>query len=235
MPASSRSASRPMSVSAATRFSRWRCFSACIRCLAIVLAGVLGALIAIPVAPLLFRLQGAYFAIGTWVLAEVFRLGFAQVSALGGGSGSSLPAGIVTGIASSRGLREMMVYWTGLALALGALAFVILAAALARWPGADRVARQRDSVRKPRHRHLAHQIPRLRCRRRLHLDDRRVHLPAEAPHFARRRLQRQRLDSLCHLHRGHRRHWHDRRSHHRHHPVLRRCARRCPTSARPIC
>jgi branched-chain amino acid transport system permease protein len=93
---------------------------------AILLAGVVGALIALPVAPLLFRLQGAYFAIGTWVLAEVFRLGFAQVSSLGGGSGISLPVGVVTGIAASRELREMIVYWTGLALGLGALAFVII-------------------------------------------------------------------------------------------------------------
>ena len=58
---------------------------------AIALAGLLGALISIPVAALIFRLRGAYFAIGTWVMAEVFRLVFAQVSALGGGSGTSLP------------------------------------------------------------------------------------------------------------------------------------------------
>ena len=94
--------------------------------LAIVLAGLVGALVAIPVAPLLFRLQGAYFAIGTWVLAEVFRLGFAQVASLGGGSGASLPTQVVTGIAADRVMREMLVYWTGLALALAALAFVIL-------------------------------------------------------------------------------------------------------------
>ncbi len=93
---------------------------------AIAIAGVAGALIAIPIAPLLFRLQGAYFAIGTWVLAEVFRLSFAQVTVLGGGSGISLPAGIVTGIAASRDMREMLVYWVGLALAVGSLAFVIL-------------------------------------------------------------------------------------------------------------
>jgi branched-chain amino acid transport system permease protein len=94
--------------------------------LAILLAGVLGTLIAIPIAPLLFRLQGAYFAIGTWVLAEVFRLSFAQATIMGGGSGISLPAGIVTGIAARRELREMLVYWTGLALAVVAVAFVIL-------------------------------------------------------------------------------------------------------------
>ena len=48
---------------------------------AIVGAGVLGALISVPVALLIFRLRGAYFAIGTWVIAEVFRLSFAQISA----------------------------------------------------------------------------------------------------------------------------------------------------------
>jgi branched-chain amino acid transport system permease protein len=34
--------------------------------------------------------RGGYFAIGTWVIAEVFRLGVANVSAVGGGSGTSL-------------------------------------------------------------------------------------------------------------------------------------------------
>jgi branched-chain amino acid transport system permease protein len=48
---------------------------------AIVGAGVLGALISVPVALLIFRLRGSYFAIGTWVIAEVFRLSFAQISA----------------------------------------------------------------------------------------------------------------------------------------------------------
>ena len=83
---------------------------------AIPLAGILGALIAVPVAFLIFRLSGAYFAIGTWVVAEVFRLGFAQIQALGGGSGSSLPAPIVRSIAEGRDLREWIVYWVALAL-----------------------------------------------------------------------------------------------------------------------
>lgn len=90
---------------------------------AILVAGVLGALIAVPVALLIFRLRGAYFAIGTWVIAEVFRLSFAQVSALGGGSGSSLPVGIVRSLAESRSGREHLSYW----LALGAAVVVIAA------------------------------------------------------------------------------------------------------------
>ncbi|WP_323000249.1 branched-chain amino acid ABC transporter permease [Castellaniella sp.] len=93
---------------------------------AVPLAGVAAALLAVPVAPLLFRLRGAYFAIGTWVLAEVFRLSFAQVSALGGGSGSSLPTSVVALIARDRALRDMAIYWTGLALAVGTLLFVVL-------------------------------------------------------------------------------------------------------------
>ncbi|MCO5162701.1 MAG: branched-chain amino acid ABC transporter permease [Mesorhizobium sp.] len=93
---------------------------------AVGVAGVVGALVAIPIAPLLFRLQGAYFAIGTWVLAEVFRLSFAQVAALGGGSGTSLPAGIITGIAADRAVREMLTYWCALAIAVATVAFVVL-------------------------------------------------------------------------------------------------------------
>ena len=91
--------------------------------LAIAGAGVLGALISVPVALLIFRLRGAYFAIGTWVIAEVFRLSFAQVSALGGGSGSSLPVKIVRSMADGRAARESLSYW----LALGVAVCVIIA------------------------------------------------------------------------------------------------------------
>ena len=86
--------------------------------LAIPLAGIIAAAIAVPAAALLFRLRGAYFAIGSWVLAEIMRLGVAQISSLGGGSGTSLPAGIVTGIAATRQAREFTLYWIALALAL---------------------------------------------------------------------------------------------------------------------
>src|ERR1700719_5004948 len=62
---------------------------------AIPAAGLIGAVAAVPVAALVFRLRGHYFAIGTWVIAEVFRLLAAQTSALDGGSGTSLPAAVV--------------------------------------------------------------------------------------------------------------------------------------------
>ena len=66
---------------------------------AIAGAGLVGAVAAVPVAALVFRLRGHYFAIGTWVVAEVFRLLASQVAVLGGGSGTSLPAAIVIAIA----------------------------------------------------------------------------------------------------------------------------------------
>ena len=95
--------------------SRSPCSAACIRSLAIPIAGVAAAIVAVPVAALIFRLRGHYFAIGTWVVAEVFRLLAAQISALGGGSGTSLPAAVVLSIASSRQMREFVIYWIALA------------------------------------------------------------------------------------------------------------------------
>ena len=93
---------------------------------AIAIATVAGALIAMPVAALIFRLRGAYFAIGTWVMAEVFRLSFAQIAALGGGSGSSLPPAIVRSLAEDRAGREAVSYW----LILGAAVLVMATAYL---------------------------------------------------------------------------------------------------------
>jgi branched-chain amino acid transport system permease protein len=89
-------------------------------------AGLIGAVAAVPVAALVFRLRGHYFAIGTWVVAEVFRLLASQVSMLGGGSGTSLPAAIVIAIADTRTMREFVVYWIALALAAGVLALILL-------------------------------------------------------------------------------------------------------------
>jgi branched-chain amino acid transport system permease protein len=92
---------------------------------AILIAGPVAAVIAIPVAALTFRLRGAYFAIGTWVVAEVFRLIASQISALGGGSGISLPAAIVVAMAPSRQVREFEIYWLALALTAIVLAAIV--------------------------------------------------------------------------------------------------------------
>jgi branched-chain amino acid transport system permease protein len=92
--------------------------------LAIFIAGPVGALIAAPVALLIFRLRGAYFAIGTWVVAEVFRLLASQISVLGGGSGISLPASVVLAMAPSRQMREFEMYWLALLLTIVILATI---------------------------------------------------------------------------------------------------------------
>ena len=94
--------------------------------LAIPLAGLIAAALAVPVALLVFRLRGHYFAIGTWIVAEVFRLTASQISALGGGSGTSLPAAVVIAIAPTRALRDFTMYWIALALAAAVLALIVL-------------------------------------------------------------------------------------------------------------
>jgi branched-chain amino acid transport system permease protein len=81
--------------------------------LLLVAAGV-GALLAVPTSFLMFRLVGGYFAIGTWVVAEVFKLLTTQVDALGGGSGMSLM--VFRGV--DRVDRIALVYWSGLAAAV---------------------------------------------------------------------------------------------------------------------
>jgi branched-chain amino acid transport system permease protein len=90
------------------------------------IAGVLAGLFAIPVVLLLFRLRGAYFTIGSWVIADILQQVFLQVDAVGGGSGISLPAAIVKSIAASRDARETIVYLTFLALAVAVLGLIVL-------------------------------------------------------------------------------------------------------------
>ncbi|MFO1121977.1 MAG: branched-chain amino acid ABC transporter permease [Hyphomicrobiales bacterium] len=91
---------------------------------AVPLAGLAAVVLALPVGKLVFRLQGAYFAIGTWVVAEVFRLVMAQVASLGGGSGISIPAPVMKALADTKFWREASIYWLAMVLGLGALALV---------------------------------------------------------------------------------------------------------------
>lgn len=94
---------------------------------AIPLAGLFAVIISLPVAKLVFRLQGAYFAIGTWVVAEVFRLIVAQLgqTSLGGGSGISIPASVMQTF-GPKFWREASIYWAALVLGVGALTVVYL-------------------------------------------------------------------------------------------------------------
>ena len=89
---------------------------------AIPVAAAMTALIAYPVSLLAFRLQGGYFAIGTWVIAEVFRLSFANLHWVGGGSGTSLIA--LRDI--EKAVRESTTYWIALACVVAVITGVYL-------------------------------------------------------------------------------------------------------------
>jgi|ERR1700674_623454 branched-chain amino acid transport system permease protein len=86
----------------------------------IPLAGVVAALLAIPTSQIVFRLQGGYFAIGTWAVAEIYRLLVANASVLGGGSGTSLTA--VRGF--TKAARESITFWIAVAAVFGSIALV---------------------------------------------------------------------------------------------------------------
>ncbi len=87
--------------------------------LGIPLAGLAAALAAVPTALLLFRLRGPYFAVGSWVVAEIYLLLAAQVTALGGGSGTSLPMWAVRALAPDRDLRQVVLYYIAMGVVCG--------------------------------------------------------------------------------------------------------------------
>jgi branched-chain amino acid transport system permease protein len=85
--------------------------------LAVPLAAVTCAIFALPTSWLAFRLRGDYFAVGTWVIAEVYRLIVVRIDSLGGGSGKGL-----TGLAGiDQAVRGALTYWVALALALASI------------------------------------------------------------------------------------------------------------------
>jgi branched-chain amino acid transport system permease protein len=92
--------------------------------LALVLAGPAAAIISLLMALAVFRLRGAYFAVGTWVFAETFALGVSLIQPLGAGSGMTLTPAIVRQISPDRAGRELIVYWVSLAIAIGICAIV---------------------------------------------------------------------------------------------------------------
>ncbi len=98
--------------------------------LAIVLSGLVAGVFAVPTAFVVFRLRGAYFAIGTWVVAEVYRLVAMQFKLLGGGSGTSLPPAVTNAVfgiewvktffdVRTPAARDIVTYWIALTLMIG--------------------------------------------------------------------------------------------------------------------
>ena len=93
---------------------------------AFVLAGVFAGLISIPVSFAVFRLRGAYFAVGTWVVSEIFSLSASLITAMGGGAGTSLTPAIVREIAAARSMRETIIYFAALTSSVLVCAVVYL-------------------------------------------------------------------------------------------------------------
>jgi branched-chain amino acid transport system permease protein len=92
--------------------------------LALLIAGPFAGLMSIPVSFAVFRLRGAYFAIGTWVVSEVFALSASLIAVLGSGSGLSLTPAILRQISPSRDGRDAILYL--MTLAVSALVFAIV-------------------------------------------------------------------------------------------------------------
>ncbi len=91
---------------------------------ACALAALFAGVVSLPVSLLVFRLRGGQFAIGMWVVAEVFRLLVINNSSVGGGTGRSLTALNVYDPAT----RQAYTYWLALAFAaiLLGVSFVLL-------------------------------------------------------------------------------------------------------------
>jgi len=137
---------------------------------AVLLAGLFAALLAAALGPLLFRLEGPYFAIGSWVAAEALRLICAQFKSLGGGTGMSISPSELSqmfGLKAVQALlglrpaaaRDVLVYWLTLALAvlvtLGIYAFMRSRMGLALAASRDNAAAARSvGVRTSRIRHV---------------------------------------------------------------------------------
>ncbi len=82
----------------------------------VAISAVAVAVISIPMGLIAFRLRGSYFAIGTWVLAEVASLVMVNNSSVGAGSGVSIQ---VKGF--DLATRQKAVYWLALLVGVGSI------------------------------------------------------------------------------------------------------------------
>jgi branched-chain amino acid transport system permease protein len=90
--------------------------------LAVPLAGLVTAVVALATSALVFRFRDAYFAVGTWAVAEVYRLLVASSPALGRGTGRTLKAVFPL----PRQTRELVTYAIAVAVGVAAIAAVYL-------------------------------------------------------------------------------------------------------------
>jgi ABC-type branched-subunit amino acid transport system permease subunit len=206
---------------------------------AIALGGVAAILLAVPTAFLAFRLQGAYFAIGTWVIAEVVRLSHSAVARTGRRN-RHVPAARSHqrhhlhrdhsgAFRRSRNAasRDILAYWLALVLAVVTIGLIY-------WLLRNRLGLALSAVRDNQEAAKSVGIDPSRMKWAVFLlaclrnrAGRRAHLCADRPHFARRGLLGHRLDGFCYFHRGHWRHRHPGRTDHRRHRLFRSAVTAC--------
>jgi branched-chain amino acid transport system permease protein len=125
----------------------------------ILLAAIAAAAISLPVSVLVLRLSGGYFAVATLVVAAVFQIVASLSPSVGGSTGVSVP-----GLAGyGPVLREALIYWASLAVAVASVAGVYLLVRRtfgldARAVGSDPVAAASAGVRVGRIRRLAYLV-----------------------------------------------------------------------------
>lgn len=90
--------------------------------IAILIGALIVGLLTIQISLVAFRLQGGYFAIGTWVISEVVRLSITNIKFVGGGSGTSLTA--LRGI--DKATSESTTYWMALACVVISISLVYI-------------------------------------------------------------------------------------------------------------
>jgi branched-chain amino acid transport system permease protein len=85
---------------------------------AFALGAVVAGVLAVPVGALTFRLKGGYFAVGSWLVAEVFRLLVGNSDYLGNASGMF--------IRQARSVDPWVVYYVAIGLLIGMMALVVI-------------------------------------------------------------------------------------------------------------
>jgi branched-chain amino acid transport system permease protein len=85
---------------------------------AFALAAVVAGALAVPVGALTFRLKGGYFAVGSWLVAEVFRLLFSNSAYVGNATGMF--------IRPARLIDPWLVYYVAIALLIAIVAIVVV-------------------------------------------------------------------------------------------------------------
>jgi branched-chain amino acid transport system permease protein len=125
----------------------------------ILAAAIIAAVISLPVSLLVLRLSGGYFAVATLVVAAVFQIAATLSPSVGGTTGVSVP-----GLAGyTPVLREALIYWATLAVAVASVAGVYLLVRRtfgldARAAGSDPVAAASLGVRVGRSRRLGYLV-----------------------------------------------------------------------------